>query len=353
MSEFQLKSQKVRLTVQDMNSLARQMRGLEDQIWRVQSGLSFEVAEKERIRQRLRQAGNDTEAQYRGLCNSASTLNNIVNTYEATEGRLAGVAVNSAVVRGNEAAWSGKNADFPMSDMIYKSIISALGPIGTVTDAVRRGFEGKTGNVISDIIKLAGGFVKNTDKSGIKWGDWFGINPSTKGPWQGALGKYTDFSSVQKGFSTVCNWASAIVTSGFSNYEEFGNFGARFWEETAAETLLKVGEGILVGGGVAAAFAAAGISAPVLAVGAAAAAVTVAVDWGLDAIVSWATNGAQTSWMEAASDFICDTGEKVVDWAKDTAQKAVNWAKDTGKKIGNAVQNIAGSICNWGVFSFG
>ena len=334
MSEFQLKPQKVRTTAQDMNNLARQMRSLEDQIWKVQSGLSFEVAQKERIRQRLRQAGNDAEAQYRGLCNSASVLNNIVNTYEATESRLAGVTVNSAVVRGNGAgtAWNGGAADFPMGDMIYKTVIAAAGPIGTVIDAVRKGFDGKTGNVISDMIKLAGGFVKNTDKSGIKWGDWFGIKSSTKGPWEGAIGKYTDFSSAQKGFSTVCNWASAIVTSGFSNYEEFGNFGARFWEETAAETLLKVGEGILVGGGVAAAFAAAGISAPALAVGATAAAVTVAVDWGLDAVVSWATGGTQTSWTEAASDFICDTGEKVVDWAKDTAQKASDWVKDKGDR---------------------
>ena len=103
MSEFQLKPQKVRTTAQDMNNLARQMRSLEDQIWKVQSGLSFEVAQKERIRQRLRQAGNDAEAQYRGLCNSASVLNNIVNTYEATESRMAGVTVNSAVVRGNGA----------------------------------------------------------------------------------------------------------------------------------------------------------------------------------------------------------------------------------------------------------
>lgn len=93
MSEFKMKPQKARSTVQDMNRIARQMKSLEDQILKVQRGLSFEVAQKERIRQRLKTAGNNTAAQYRGIYNSSSTLNNIVNTYEVTERRLAGSKV--------------------------------------------------------------------------------------------------------------------------------------------------------------------------------------------------------------------------------------------------------------------
>ncbi len=93
MSEFKMKPQKARSTVQDMNSIARQMKGLEDQILKIQRGLSFEVAQKERIRQRLKTAGNDTAAQYKGIYNSSSALNNIVNTYEMTERRLAGLKV--------------------------------------------------------------------------------------------------------------------------------------------------------------------------------------------------------------------------------------------------------------------
>lgn len=90
MSEFKMKPQRARSTVQDMNSIARQMKNLEDQILKIQRGLSFEVAQKERIRQRLRTAGNNTAAQYKGIYNSSSALNNIVNTYEMTERRLAG-----------------------------------------------------------------------------------------------------------------------------------------------------------------------------------------------------------------------------------------------------------------------
>lgn len=376
MSEFKIKPQRVRSAAQDMNSIARQMKHLEEQIRDIQRGLSFEVAQKQRIRQRLRQAGSDVEAQYRGISNSVSVLDSITRTYEETESQLAGASVDSSMGR-NEIAWAGvieadPSLDFlnikadpgeKIWDMIYKSVIAAAGPFGTVVDAFKNGFGGNHGNVLKDLIKLAGGYVKNSDKSGIKWGDWFGIEPSTKGPWEGALGKYKDFSSVRKGFSTVCNWASAIVSSGFSNYGEHGNFGARFWEETAVESLLNIGEGILIGAGTAAAFAAAGISAPALVVGAAAAGITVAVDWGLDAIVSWATKGAQTRWKEAVSDTFCNVYENVAGWAKDTAQKASARVKDTGEKISNAVssgingiknaiQNVAGSTCSWGVFSF-
>lgn len=93
MSEFKIKPQRVRSAAQDMNSIARQMKHLEEQIRDIQRGLSFEVAQKQRIRQRLKAAGNDAAAQYRGLYGSSSALNTIVNTYETTEQRLAGSKV--------------------------------------------------------------------------------------------------------------------------------------------------------------------------------------------------------------------------------------------------------------------
>lgn len=372
MSEFKIKPQRARSAAQDMNSIARQMKNLEEQIRNIQRGLSFEVSQKQRIRQRLKTAGDDAAAQYRGLYNSVSVLDSVISTYEATEIRLAGASVDSSMGR-NEIAWSGVVEADPILnyltirtgpcdkvlDMIYKSVIAAAGPFGTIVDAFKNGFDGNSGNAIKDLIELAGSYVENSDKSGIKWGDLFGIKDSFKG----AMGKYNDFSTVQKGFSTVCNWAAAIVSSGFENYEEHGNFGERFWEETAMESLLEIGKDILILGGTVTAFAAAGISASALAGGIVVAAVTVAVDWGLDSIVSWATGGTQTSWTEAVSDWACDGYEKAADWAKDTAQKVFDWAGDTGKTIGNAVsngingiknavQNIAGSACSWGVFSF-
>lgn len=98
MSEFKIKSQNVRSLAQDLNNIARQMQGLEDQIRRIQNGLSFEIAQKERIRQRLRTAQNNTASHSRKIYNSTSTLQNVVNTCETTELRLAGKRVPMAEI---------------------------------------------------------------------------------------------------------------------------------------------------------------------------------------------------------------------------------------------------------------
>lgn len=98
MSEFKIKSQNVRSAAQDLNNLARQMKGLEDEIRRIQNGLSFEIAQKERIRQRLRTAQNNTASHSRKIYSSTSTLQNVVNTYEITEQRLAGNRVAMAEI---------------------------------------------------------------------------------------------------------------------------------------------------------------------------------------------------------------------------------------------------------------
>lgn len=98
MSEFKIKTQNARSAAQDLNNIARQMKGLEDQIRRIQNGLSFEIAQKERIRQRLRTAQNNTASHSKKLYSSTSTLQNVVNAYETTEQRLAGKQVAKAEI---------------------------------------------------------------------------------------------------------------------------------------------------------------------------------------------------------------------------------------------------------------
>lgn len=98
MSEFKMISQNVRSAAQDLNNIARQMKGLEDQIRRIQNGLSFEIAQKERIRQRLRTAQSHTASHSRKIYSSTSTLQNVVNTYEITEQKLAGKRVAMAEI---------------------------------------------------------------------------------------------------------------------------------------------------------------------------------------------------------------------------------------------------------------
>lgn len=301
------------------------------------------------IKNSLRLIADGIEDEARSCKNMANGIENISRKYVTTENNICGnsKAVWSGAVGTKENVPDGSGSESPkkdnnsrwdwLPDLIYKPITAALGPFGVLVDGFRRWDEKKYGNVIGDVIKLAGGAVKNWGGSGIKWGDWFGLKPSTKGPWEGAVGKYFDFSDFKKGFSSVCNWATTAITTGFSNFDEHKNFGTRFWGETLTETLIKVGEGIVIGAGVA---AVAGATAPGWAVAAGVAAVTVAVDWGLDKVVSWATGGTQTSWIEAASDFVNDT---VGGWIDDTR----NWLGNTGNRIAGGIRNVGNALCNW------
>ena len=292
----------------------------------------------------------------------SSTLHTISRTYDKTEKGIVGSVPGKTSIQNAQSG--NNNSSINVSDYlkkaVYKTVIGALGPAGLLIDAGVMIHDKNPGNVIGDIVKAAGGFAKNFDGSSVNWAKWFGLVKPNVGPVQFALNKYFDFSTLGKGISSACNWAATVITTGFSNFKEFGNFGARFWAETGVESVIKVGEAIAITAGVGAIIAAAGISAPALAIGAAAAGVTVLVDMGLDAIVTWATHGSQTSWIEAASDAICDTGEKVVNWAKDAGQKAVEWASNAAEGVGNAVSNginsikntflnIGGSGCKWGL----
>lgn len=357
MSKFEVKPDELTKYAGALDEYSRLLGNIGNDVMNVKSRLDFSQDIQRTVNRSLESIVAAIQKESSGCGNMSSGLTKVASNYRKTEEQICGKAKISwdAVVKGSGTkSDESKDNSFDIPEWLYKIAISAAGPAGVVVDSIRQGVEGEWGKVSSDLLKLVGGAVKNSDGSKIDWGKWFDIAASDKTPWEQAVGKYTiDFSSWKNSVSTACNWAAQIAASAYSNYQEFGNFATRFWEETAAETLLKVGEGVLVTAGVSALIAAAGISAPALAVGAAAAGVTVLVDWGLDSIVSWATGGTQTSWVEAASDFICDTGEKVVDWVKDTGTQVVNAAKEGWNSAVSAVQNFFGSGCSWGSLSFG
>lgn len=149
MSGFKIKPQNVRSTVQDMNAIAKQVKSLEDQIWRIQNGLSFEVAQKERIRKRLRTAQSDTASHYKGIYSSSSTLNNVVNAYETTEHRLAGVKPphyelekNTALSDIHNGIIVGPGGLRPHGTALQSAILGAL--VGGVIDTAYDKYESKT-----------------------------------------------------------------------------------------------------------------------------------------------------------------------------------------------------------------
>ena len=243
--------------------------------------------------------------------------------------------------------------------MINKMVISAAGPAGKVIDTMVEGGKGDAGKAAGNIVELAGGLIKNTKGSKIKWADWFGLTKNTKTPLEYATGKYGNFRSP----STVCKWISSFLKSGFDNYKEHGNFGTRFWGETITEGGASLLEGFAITMGTAAVFTACGVAAPSLVIAGAAAGLTVVADMGLDALVHCLT-GSDVGWKELVSDFVCDTAENVSSWVKEKAKSVGDWVNKTGQDIQNAVtdgwnnvkngfQNMFGSFCKWGRMSFG
>lgn len=309
---------------------------------RIADNLPFSSSKKAEIQSRINAVADRIEEQSESLQAMGRAIDGIMNSYEKAEER----ALPSKV----SVRWVD-TADKAL-EFVYKGFSSpAAGPLGTLISLVHNDMKGNTGKEISDFIKLAGGTIKNWNGSGINWRDWFGLNTSTKTPWQSAIGKYFDFSSVKKGISSACSWASTLIERGFSNYDEFGNFGARFWEETIVETGIKVVEGVAISWA-----AATGVSAaPAVIVGIVSAGVTVAVDAGLNALVRWKTENAEAEWLEVASDFISDKMEafgreikKEVAEFKDDLKKTVSAVGDGIAKGVNAVKNLVGSSCRWG-----
>ncbi len=126
MSEFKMKPQRVRSAAQDMSDIAKKMNDLEEEILKIRGRLSFEVAQKERIRQRLKTAGDNTEMQYRGIYSASSTLNNIVNTYEASESRLAGASIPQ-YEKQMDTLWDRIKDILSLSPLLLSPVVPSLG----------------------------------------------------------------------------------------------------------------------------------------------------------------------------------------------------------------------------------
>ncbi len=217
-----------------------------------------------------------------------------------------------------------------MSKVVW-GVIGEFGALGSLATAGKDVIYGEYGKVGGTLIDLVGGAVCHDAKP--KWYEPFKISE------EGFKGE------VKEKMASKVAWAAAIAENGWDNYKEHGGLNLRFFEETGVESAIDVGEGALLYAGAAAAVGAAGVAfgftAPVWAVGAVAAVAGIAVDAGLDWIVKKATGDPDASWKEAASDFICDTGEAI--------------AKEAGKKFNDAVQGIKkfGSRIRWGSFSLG
>lgn len=380
MARISIEPIRAKETLTGQSELEKTLKGLYREVENVRTGLTYRIAGQEAIAARLRTAAEQINKEAISTGAMRSGLMEVIARYEQTEsGNLdrLGAEKTSVQQAGNAEAGSMTSPswfqDFKWDNFMVKELANLVGPFGFVFSGGQKLAEGKWANAVNEVVKSLGKGAKVLiDKPKAEWFDnLFGLNTKYAdgtGPtfWEG-LG---DFSSKGKAVGTVAKWATALADSFIKNKEEFGadNWGGRFWAETAVETGISLGEGAAVAVGVGAVAAALG-GAPAIAIGAATVGATMLIDWGLDNIVSWATGGSQTSWKEAASDFICDTGEKIVeavgpvitktvDTVKGVVKTGVDFVADAGKKAMNAVGDGFNKVkdgffnlfsgCSWG-----
>lgn len=144
---------------------------------------------------------------------------------------------------------------------------------------------------------------------------------------------YNNFQKAKVKEISKVKWAGVAldgVLNGIDNYEEYKR-GEISGVRAVAETISETGVNVVVNGLLTAAVAAtlgATVGAPAVAV----AAGTVLAKTALDGVAKWATGG-EKDFTEAASDFILDTGEAIVDGISNGVQKI-------GKGISSAVNRI-------------
>lgn len=214
---------------------------------------------------------------------------------------------------------------------------------------------GAVGDVVgkSDVIKKLGNAIKNKSWTRANWSDvagLVGLNIPKELSTNLGNGRkaFTDSLAKQVGDATpvegsVVSYLPAVgavlttITNGIDNVKENG-WTLRSVQETVTETAVDIGKGLLIGAGVAGAFAAAGISAPAVVVGAAAVGVSMLLDVGC----KWATKkftGEEKGVTEVASDFLIDTQDKALDWAAKKVAAPVNSVKAAWSGLTNGIRN--------------
>lgn len=330
----------------------------------------------------------------------AQTMETISGRYQAAEKGLLdpqlkqqSFAVSSAGNSGTISSWAvdpitdtgaeDTKTDEPLwkkaLDAGVKVIGASLGPIGLIGETVYSIIQGKdvAQNVVKNLFKLCGKEVKPASKgSDASWKEWvFGDLLKRKDAddiLDGTLNKYNVFAKSEGAvdwtarIGSTCLLIATFVGQGFQNYDEQGEFNARWAEETVVETALTVGKDVLAGAIVSALVAGAGavatvatgatvtISLPAVAVVGATALAGLALDWAGNAIAKKVTGDDKATWLECISDLVCDKViEPVADVVKNAAGNVVDAVKQgarwIGDGIGNATQNLFGSSCAWAI----
>lgn len=360
MAKIYIEPAKAKSTLNQQQALERALQTLSQDLGDICRRMDYKISGKEAIDARLRDAMNQINKEVDSTKALRTGLEQIIARYEQTEnGNRDRVAAEKTSVQstanagGTQQAGNGTDSgesppEFDWGKLFKDEILKLLGPLGIVASGTEKLWEGDVAGALTKLIDLIGKGAKTViDKPSAEWfKDLFGFGKdglkiATDAPnfWE----ELVDFSSPGKTVGTVASWATSFLDSFIKNTEE-GLTGGRFWGETFTEMGIDLLEGAAIGTVVGLVM---GTSAPVLAVAAATVAVTAVVDWGLDSLVYWLTDGAQSSWVEAASDLICDTAEKIIDAVGPVVTKVVDKGKEVIDKGIEAVTDTIDKGVNW------
>lgn len=367
MAKIYIEPTKAKQSVTNEEKLSKLLEGLSQDVDNIRGNLRYKISGKEQISARLAEVVQQIRKESNSVKALSSGLEQIISQYVQTEDanrdRLAADKASSVQESGGETG-TQQEEDSVWDDLLEEIIGAILGPFGFLTDTSGL-LDGGLADFTTYLLGGIGSITELISTEGVE-AEWlkelFGLNPmesvSVKG---GFWDELANFDSVTEGIGTAVGWLTELIGSGVENFAEFGgDWCARFWEETLVESGIKIAEGAAVTAGVSAVVtgvcAAAGVACPpALVIGVAAAGIGVVLDLGLDSIVSWATNGSCTSWVEGASDLICDgidaIREGVGTLAEKTGQaveKAAETVVETGKKvvdsIYNTMENLFGEV---------
>lgn len=361
MSEFAVKWSQQFTNAEELRSVSAEIRQKKEELSRVRSGLSscLSLSSYYGVNEKIKAAMESLENQYWLGRTLGERLEDIVKTYMRTESAVCDKA--GAQFSGKESAQEEKDTSKLDWKEIRKLLWKLVGPAGGVGALIsgvsvfwEDGFSLK--NCFSagkGAIKFLGNIAAEAVSGSPKWakalfGDWrkggllddlieggyLAVNSGAKAGWKdvfwASMNKEFDGLKFQTGktshnIKAGVKWggyALSAIVSLIGNYDEFGgNSGAfsnaRFWEESALETAIDIGVGMLAGAGAAALL---GASAPAVAVGAAGVAAVWAVDWATKKITG--LFGEEKRFTEWASDTILNTAEGVVNKGKEF----VKWA---------------------------
>lgn len=325
-----------------LRELSRKMEEVSYRVVAANSSLSWEISASGRIKKRLNEASSYLDQLSRKTLALAGTLEGAAEHYHATEWKNAG-----------HKWWEWKDTWNLAKEAGLVGL--TLGTIGSYLTGGKSQFEDpiKGGlGVAKDIAKLVGSVAKIVPKAGesFDWKTLFGIQAgiTDKTPTNffeaigEGLGKYDmgNATAVSDKIAVGAKWAGSLLTVATSAYENFTDesnetFGRKI-AETVGESVVKIGEGVLVSAAVTAGLAAVGaVGAPAVVVGG----ITVGVTWAIDKGFEYFT-GKNTA------EFISDT---IIDGS-------INFVKDVGETIGGAVSSVGKTISGWwdslgGVFS--